>query len=175
MSTKNSTEAQEEVIEDVVEIEEVVEKPYTLRGLAGKDIFPMSRIISKIGINEFTKAFESQEIRKLASSFFKKKDKKVKKDGESSEEIEETTEVEDTPEVEEERADHTMIVGISIAVEIANTIFTNISACEIELYIFLSGLSGYSKEEVAELPMNVFLEMIVDVCRKEEFKDFIKV
>ncbi|MFI3173122.1 MAG: hypothetical protein R3Y58_12260 [Eubacteriales bacterium] len=160
-----STEVQEEieVVKEAEIVEEVVEKPYTLRALAGKDVFPMSKIISKIGINEFTKAFESQEIRKLASSFFKKKD------GETSEEVEDATEV------EEETVDNTMIVGIGIALEMANIILTNISACEMELYIFLSGLSGYSKEEVAELPMNVFLEMIVDVCRKEEFKDFIKV
>lgn len=40
------------------------------------------------------------------------------------------------------------------------------------IYQLLSGLSGMNKKEIAALPMNVFLSMIIDVIKKEEFKDF---
>lgn len=40
----------------------VVERPYKFRQLNATDIAPMCKIISKIGINEFTKCFESESI-----------------------------------------------------------------------------------------------------------------
>lgn len=45
---------------------EIIEmKPYTFRKLTAVDIAPMCRIISKIGINEFGKCFESESVKKL--------------------------------------------------------------------------------------------------------------
>lgn len=136
-------------MENVRELEQVIEPVYTLRSLAAKDVFPMIDIISKIGINEFTKAFESNEIKKLISAF--------------------------TGEGESEDTEKLTIVGLSVALEIANTLLGHIGSCEHEIYAFLSGLSGMSKEDIAELPMNTFLEMMVDVFQKEEFKGFIGV
>lgn len=41
-----------------------MEKPYNFRKLKGCDVAPMCKIISKIGINEFTKCFESEAVLK---------------------------------------------------------------------------------------------------------------
>lgn len=143
---------EKEIIDTESKIEQteqnVEQKPYTLRALAAKDVFPMVKIISKIGINEFTKAFESDEIKQIVAAFT----------GD-----------------EKGQDDKLTIVGISVALDIANVILSHIGTCENEVYNFLSGLSGISKKDVAELPMNTFLEMIVDVFKKDEFKGFIGV
>lgn len=41
---------------------------YTLRPLCSKDVFPMFRIISAIGIKEFRACFESDEIKRVAAN-----------------------------------------------------------------------------------------------------------
>lgn len=136
-------------MDNVVEFEQVDEPVYTLRALAAKDVFPMVKIISKIGINEFTNAFDSDEIKQLIGAL--------------------------TNEGQDKNTDALTMVGISVALDVANTVLTHLGACEQEIYAFLSGVSGMGKEEIAELPMNTFFEMVVDVIKKEEFKGFIGV
>ena len=51
----------------------------------------------------------------------------------------------------------TTALGLMVAVDVASVIIANVPKC---------------KKEIAALPMNVFLSMIVDVVKKEEFKDF---
>ncbi len=41
---------------------------YEIKTLTSKDIFPMFRIISKIGINEFRSAFDPEEVRKMMAA-----------------------------------------------------------------------------------------------------------
>ena len=47
--------------------------------------------------------------------------------------------------------------------------------CIRDSYKLLSGLSGMKESEIAELPMNTFVKMVIDVIKKDEFKDFIQV
>ncbi|QBE95225.1 hypothetical protein PMF13cell1_00739 [Blautia producta] len=138
----------------VVEIQEKAEPAYMLRNLAAKDVFPMVKIISKIGINEFMNAFEAEEIKKLVSAISTDDEAKEEDSGEK---------------------DGMTVIGISVALNIANTLLGHLGDCEQEIYAFLCGLSGKSKEELMEMPMNTFLEMVVDVFKKEEFRGFIGV
>lgn len=66
-------------------------------------------------------------------------------------------------------------IGFSVAVSVAGVIFDHISDCEADIFKFLSELSGMTTEDIAELDMVVFAEMIIDVFKKEQFKDFMKV
>ena len=66
-----------------------------------------------------------------------------------------------------------MAVGMTVFLDIADVIFRNIPKCEKDVYTFLASLSGI--EEVESLPMVTFIEMIIDVIKKEEFKDFMTV
>lgn len=122
------------------------EKPYTLRDLSAKDVFLMSRIISKLGISKVSECFNANEISGIVNQ--------------------------ETGSTTDEIANR---VGVNVVLRIADVIISNLSACEQEIYSFLSALSGMSKSDIEKLPMDVFLEMIVDVIKKEEFKDFIKV
>lgn len=124
----------------------MTEKTYTLRGLTAEDVFPMLKIISGIGLKEFKSCFDSAELRDAIKNM-----SQGKKEGETVD---------------------TTAVGLMVAADIASIIFANLPECKDDIYQLLSGLSGMEKKEIAELPMNVFLAMIVDVIKKEEFKDF---
>lgn len=137
-----------EVAAEANQQEEVKEKPYTFRMLSAPDVFPMFRIISKIGVNEFTACFEKDGIKNLIASVIGKGE-----DGEKS----------------------ASIVGISVVLEIANVIFTNIPKCESDIYTILSQTSNLSVKEVKALDFVTFTEMVIDFVKKEEFVDFIKV
>ncbi len=134
---------------DIIEInqDDVNEKGYTLRALCARDVFPMSKIISKIGMNEFTKAFDKDDVKNLVASL----------------------------QGNQNLDDVASIVGINVILNVTSVILGNISSCEQEIYSMLSSLSGMTKKDIESLPMNVFFEMIVDVIKKEEFKDFFKV
>lgn len=123
-------------------------KPYTFRRLQSTDVFLMSKIIGKIGVNEFTACFEKDGVKKLIASF--------------------------TDEAGE-KADIASVVGISVSLEIANVILGNLPKCEKEIFQMLSSVTGLSFNHIEKLDMVVFIEMVIDFIKKEEFKDFIKV
>ena len=65
-------------------------------------------------------------------------------------------------------------VGINIMMNVAVVVISNLENCESDIYKLLSDLSGMSKKELSELDMDIFVEMIMDVFRKEEFRGFFK-
>lgn len=66
-------------------------------------------------------------------------------------------------------------IGIQVMMDVVSIVLANLENCKDSIYQLLSDLSGMSKEEINELDMNVFIEMIIDVFKKDEFKDFFKV
>ena len=122
------------------------EKNYELRELAADDVFTMFQIISKIGIKEFKTCFEAESVRKAVASVAAGK----------------------------ENADLNA-VGVAVAVDVAGVLCNNLPKCKGEIYLFLAQLSGKKKEEIARLPMVTFFEMVIDVIKKPEFKDFFTV
>ena len=110
------------------------ETTYELRDLCSKDIFPMFKIISKIGVKEFKKCFESDEVKQMIASG---------------------------------GTDNVDSIGMTIIMDVVSIV--------VDIYKLLSGLSGMKESEIAELPMNTFVKMVIDVIKKDEFKDFIQV
>ena len=129
--------------------EEVVEKPYKFRSLGSKDMFLMFSIISKIGINEFMACLEGDSLKKLAKAFTSKED----------------------------AGDDLYVMGaVAGTLEIANVIFKNLHKCEKEIYNLLAQTSDLTIEEItAEGNAVMFLEMVIDFLKKDEFPGFIKV
>lgn len=121
------------------------EKKYELRDLQSKDIFAMTRIISCIGIKEFRSCFESDDVKGIIA---------VMKNGDKSANVES--------------------VGIAVMLNVADVIISNLGKAEQYIYQFLAGLSGMSKKELEELDILTFVEMLIDVFKKDEFKDFFK-
>ena len=66
-------------------------------------------------------------------------------------------------------------IGISVILEMANVIISNLPKCEMEIYQMLSNTSNLTVDQVRELDFATFTEMVIDFVKKEEFKDFMKV
>ena len=66
-------------------------------------------------------------------------------------------------------------VGVSVAFEIAGVILSNYERCQNDVFSFLASLSGMDIKQIESLPLGTFAEMVIDVVKKEEFKDFMKV
>lgn len=118
---------------------------YELKTLTSKDMFPMFKIISKIGIKEFKSCFESDEVKKLASAA-----------------------------ANGENVDNAA-VGMIIIMDIVSILVSKLPDCEDEIYSFLVGISNLKRKELEDMSMIEFTEMIIDVIKKEEFADFIGV
>lgn len=144
-----------EIVSPVITPEPERVKPYTFRRLNSTDLFPMIKIISKIGLDELTQVFDIGFINKITNSFKK------------AEEFSENTSA-----AEEESQ---FIVGIGIALRVANKILEHVPSCEKEIFALLANVSGMSVEAVKALDLDIFMEMILDFVMKEEFSSFFKV
>lgn len=120
-------------------------KAYELRNLTADDIFPMFQIVSKIGIKEFKTCFDNPEVKGVVAKVT------------AGEEADLNT------------------VGMFVALDIASIVIGNLSKCKDDIYLLLSQLSDKDKKEIATLPLATFVNMVADVVKKEEFKDFFQV
>lgn len=118
------------------------EMNYTLRNLKADDIFLVVRIINKIGFKELKGCFNTDEVRTAISNNAKGKEADIS------------------------------AVGMTVMLEIAGVILEHLPDCKNEIYALLSGLSGKTQKDIAELPSGVFVQMVMEVVRKEEFRDF---
>ena len=123
------------------------EKAYELRSLTADDIFPMFQIISKIGIKEFRSCFEAPDVKNAIG--------KIASGGKDGSDLNS--------------------VGLTVAIDMASIIMTNLPKAKEDIYQLLAQLSGMGKKDIASLPMVTFTQMIIDVVRKEEFADFFQV
>lgn len=163
-------QAQSEQVEPVTP-EEIIEpvriKPYTFRKLNSTDLFPMIRIISKIGLDELTEAIDGDVIDNLLNTA---KDK-VKNVEDGTVEDDGVNEIVDETETTD---DISFIVGVGAALKLANKILEHIPSCETEIYTLISRVSGMTVDEVKAVDIDIFLEMLMDFVMKEEFKSFFK-
>lgn len=143
---------------------ETEEKPYKFRKLNSTDLFPMIKVISKIGLDELTQAFDGKTVNEFIGTG------KQDKNGEGQEGKDPEAEV--SPGEKEESY---YLLGMKIALKVANKILERLPFCEQEIYLLLAGVSGMKAEEVKKLDINIFMEMILDFVTKEEFSDFFKV
>ena len=128
-------------------IEEVVEKPYRLKKLGSENLFSFCTILNKIGFKEIKAVLDMDKIKALVQS-----------------------------EENEEKDREAVIdsVGYEIGMDIAGIVIANLENCKDAIYQLLSNLSGMTRKELENLDIAVFVTMIIDVFRKEEFKDFFK-
>ena len=136
-----------ETIKKNDEIMEAVEevKPYTLRKLETADVFPMFRLLNKIGFRELK---ENDGLKKTLFLFM---------GGTADGKVDVNA------------------LGMDIFFEAASVIFESIPKAETEIYTLLSNVSGVKIDDIKKQPPAVTFEMIIDFCKKEEFKDFFSV
>ena len=121
------------------------EKGYTLRGLQSQDVFRFAAIIKKIGFAEIKGAFSAPEVQAAIADM---------QDGDGDAALER--------------------VGLAVITDVVGIVLDNLDKVEDDIYRELASLSGMDAEQIKTLPIDVFADMIVDVFKKEEFKDFFK-
>lgn len=143
---------------EIIETQEsnVEEKQYQFRKLKATDIGTMTKLIKKIGISKIKDCFKSEEIGTLMSNFQKEES--------------------ETEEKEIETSDNSLIIkaGIEVVTQLVQIVIDSYSDCEPELHKLLSDTSNLSLEEVQDLDFEVFIDMLLDFFRKEEFMGFLK-
>lgn len=140
----NEPEVDENAEEEIKE----PEKAYTFRKLNAPDMFLMFKIISKIGINEFMTCFENRNVMNVLKDL--SVEEKTEKHGE-------------------------MIAAGAIVLEMVNVMLGNVHKCEKEIYALLAQTSDKTIEEItADGNAVMFMEMVIDFLKKDEFPDFIK-
>lgn len=138
------------------------EKPYVLKKLGAPVIFSMCKIIKGIGINEFKTLFGGEGALKNIINMSKAESAK-KANGKSDEENANSD------------LDAIIEIGAGIMLNVVGVVIENLPKCENDIYKFLSMVSNLSEKEVKSLSMTDFTQMIIDVIKKEDFADFIKV
>lgn len=122
-----------------------MEKKYELRNPNTDDMFLMFRILSKIGIKNVKDCFRAQEVMKIA--------KNAKGNKETA----------------------AASVGMAVLFEIVGVVLEHIDEAKEDIYAFLSRLSGMEVQKIAEMEMADFAQMVIDVVKKEGFRDFFTV
>ena len=136
--------------------DEKITRPYTLRPLKDKDMFPLLKILRKI---------DRTELKKIINTVT---------EGPQDETVE--TELEDLLQEENhKKKDRVKELGISVALELADVIITNMEKMESEIYAFWSELSGVPAEEIKEMEFGTLPLMIIDTFSETRNFAFFKV
>ena len=116
-----------------------------LRNLQASDIFTMVKILNGIGLTKIKSAIDFEKIKELRKNM-----------------------------TDKNADDIASRVGTDVILSVVSVIFENLPAIESDLYKFVGSLAGIKSTEVAKLDLNVFVDLIFDIFKKEEFVDFFK-
>ena len=118
---------------------------YNMRNLQATDIFSVVKILNGIGLKNIKEAINLDEINNLRKG------------------------------MTEDNADViTSQVGLNVVMSIATIILENLPNVESDLYNFIGGVIDMKAKEVAKMDMGEFMDILVSIIQKEEFKDFFK-
>ena len=118
---------------------------YEMRNLQASDIFSVVKILNGIGLNNVKEAINLDEINNLRKG------------------------------MTEDNADAvTSQVGVNVVMSIATVILENLPKVENDLYTFVGSVIGVKAKDVAKMDMGDFMDVLITIIQKEEFKDFFK-
>jgi hypothetical protein len=121
-----------------------------MRKLEAGDIFPFVSLISKIGLKDIAKCFNKERLTRIVED--------VQKDG-----------------IEETATSMTDEIGMDVAIEIMDVIFSNAGKCKNEFFDFLASLIGEDKEIAIHMSLDELVNLILEFIKKPELESFIKV
>ena len=118
---------------------------YNMRNLQATDIFSVVKILNGIGLKNIKESIDFEEINKIRKG------------------------------MTEDNADAvTSQVGVNVVMSIATVILENLPNVESDLYNFIGSVIDMKAKEVATMDMGEFMDILVTIIQKEEFKDFFK-
>lgn len=122
-------------------------KIYEFRTLKATDIFLFTKLLKKIGLTSFGDVTMSDDFQTAINVFTNGK--------------------------KEKREQQELAVGKMIFTFV-DVVLERLDECENEIFTILSKTSNLSRKEVENLDLNIFIEMIYDFVKKEEFGVFFK-
>ena len=122
---------------------------YEMRSLQASDIFSVVKILNGIGLNNVKEAINIEEINSIRKTM-----------------------VEDGSEDNSEKVYSQ--VGVKVVMSIATVILENLPKVENDLYTFVGSVIGVKAKDVAKMDMGEFMDLLIAIIQKEEFKDFFK-
>lgn len=118
---------------------------YNMRNLQATDIFSVVKILNGIGLKNIKEAINLDEINNLRKG------------------------------MTEDNADViTSQVGLNVVMSIATIILENLPNVESDLYNFIGSVIDMKAKDVAKMDMGDFMDLLITIIQKEEFKDFFK-
>ena len=118
---------------------------YTMRNLQATDIFSVVKILNGIGLKNVKEAIDFEEINKIRKGM-----------------TEENTDVISSQ------------VGLNVVMSLATVIIENLPKVENDLYNFIGSVIDVKAKDVAKMDMGEFMDVLITIIQKEEFKDFFK-
>ena len=118
---------------------------YEMRKLQATDIFSVVKILNGIGLNNVKEAINIEEINKIRQGM-----------------------------TEDNASAITSQVGVNVVMSIATVILENLPNVESDLYNFIGSVIDMKAKEVAKMDMGEFMDLLITIIQKEEFKDFFK-
>ena len=118
---------------------------YNMRNLQATDIFSVVKILNGIGLKNIKESIDFEEINKIRKG------------------------------MTEDNADAvTSQVGVNVVMSIATVILENLPNVESDLYNFIGSVIDMKAKDVAKMDMGEFMDVLITLIQKEEFKDFFK-
>ena len=114
-----------------------------LRKLQASDIFSMVRIINGIGFKTIKDSINVDEINEIRKGMT----------GENSDVI-------------------ASKVGTNVVMSILGTLIENLPKVENDVYEFAGSVAGMKAKDVAKMDAGDFIELLISIFTKDEFKDF---
>lgn len=114
-----------------------------LRKLQASDIFSMVRIINGIGFKTIKDSINVEEINEIRKGM--------------------TEENSDTVASQ---------VGMNVVMSILGTLIENLPKVENDVYEFAGNVAGMKAKDVAKMDAGDFIELLISIFTKDEFKDF---
>ena len=114
-----------------------------LRKLQASDIFSMVRIINGIGFNVIKDSINVDEINEIRKGMT----------DENSDVI-------------------ASKVGTNVVMSILGTLIENLPKVENDVYEFAGNVAGMKAKDVAKMDAGDFIELLISISTKDEFKDF---
>ena len=118
---------------------------YEMRKLQATDLFSVVKILNGIGLKNVREAINIEEINDVRKGMTKGNEDAI-----------------------------TSQIGLNVVMSIATVILENLPKIENDLYNFIGSVIDMKPKDVAKMDMGDFMDVLITIIQKEEFKDFFK-
>ena len=118
---------------------------YEMRKLQATDLFSVVKILNGIGLKNVREAINIEEINDVRKGMTKGNEDVI-----------------------------TSQIGLNVVMSLATVILENLPKIENDLYNFIGSVIDVKPKDVAKMDMGDFMDVLITIIQKEEFKDFFK-